>query len=309
MNEEVSEKMERIRIKQVDAFSDSPFGGNPAGVVTDGDGLDERTMGLIAREMNLSETAFVFPSDRADFKIRFFTPAREVDLCGHATIAAFFSLHEEGRLDPSRSVFTQETKAGVLEVERSFREGRPVFTMTQARPRFEEVGTSGGDVARLLGVDAKDLLDATPLKISTGIWWLVVGMKGLEELQNLVPDQAAIRRFSARHGVVGLLPFCLETLSPDASFHMRAFAPAVGIDEDPVCGTGNGCIGAFIAHHRLLGGGEVEMRSEAGFEVGRPGQVFVTVCREGSLPSRVRVGGSAVTVLEGTMYLSGGERT
>jgi phenazine biosynthesis protein PhzF family len=125
-----------IGIRQVDAFTEVPFGGNPAGVVTVADSLDEGQMQLVAREMNLSETAFVAPSDKADFKVRFFTPNSEVDLCGHATIGSFAALHEEGRLDSARTVFTQETKAGVLEVERSLRDGVPVFTMTQAKPRF-----------------------------------------------------------------------------------------------------------------------------------------------------------------------------
>ena len=91
------------------------------------------------RRMDLAGSITIdFPtlSDKADFKVRFFTPNTEVDLCGHATIGSFSALHEEGRLDAARSVFTQETKAGVLEVERSFRDGRPVFTMTQAKPRY-----------------------------------------------------------------------------------------------------------------------------------------------------------------------------
>jgi trans-2,3-dihydro-3-hydroxyanthranilate isomerase len=296
--------MGRIGIRQVDAFTEVPFGGNPAGVVTVADSLDEAQMQLVAREMNLSETAFVAPSDKADFKVRFFTPNSEVDLCGHATIGSFAALHEEGRLDPARSVFTQETKAGVLEVERSFRDGVPVFTMTQAKPRFRDTGATREEVARLLRVDSSELLDVPPRAVSTGLWWFVVGIRRLATVQSLSPDLPAIRDFSERHGLIGVVPFCLETLDPEASVHMRAFAPFVAIDEDPVCGTGNGSAGAYIGEHRLVDfGDEVDLASEAGIEVRRPGKVFVSLRREGGEISRVRVGGSAVTVLEGTMRI------
>ncbi|MDT8285323.1 MAG: PhzF family phenazine biosynthesis protein [Thermovirgaceae bacterium] len=294
--------METIIIKQVDAFTDMPFGGNPAGVVTKADPLNEEQMQLIAREMNLSETAFVTPSDKADFKVRFFTPGSEVDLCGHATIGSFHALHEEGRLDSGRSVFTQETKAGVLEVERSFVNGQPVFMMTQAKPRFEDIGASRGEIAGLLRVDESELLDAAPLNVSTGIWWFVVGLKRLETIRNMKPDFTAMSDFSERHGLVGMIPFCLQTLDPENTLHMRAFAPFVGINEDPVCGTGNGCAGAFIGHHRLVEfEKETDLVSEAGYEVHRPGRVFVSLLLEGGEVSRVRVGGSAVTILEGKM--------
>ena len=296
--------METIRIKQVDAFTDVPFGGNPAGVVTVADSLDEGQMQRIAREMNLSETAFVAPSDKADFKVRFFTPNSEVDLCGHATIGSFAALHEEGRLGLDRSVFTQETRAGVLEVERSLREGLPIFTMTQAKPVLREIPASREEVARLLRVDLSELIDVPPMASSTGLWWFVVGVKRLKVLQAMAPDLPAIRDFSEKHGLIGIIPFCLETLSPEASFHMRAFAPFVAIDEDPVCGTGNGSAGAYIGTHRLVDfGEEVDLVSEAGHEVQRPGRVFVSLKREGGEIVKVRVGGSAVTVLEGTMRI------
>lgn len=298
--------METVRIKQVDAFTDVAFGGNPAGVVTSAEGLDEGQMQKIAREMNLSETAFVTPSDKADFRIRFFTPNSEVDLCGHATIGSFAALHEEGRLDAARSVFTQETKAGVLEVERSFRGDRPVFTMTQAKPRFRDTGSSREEVARLLRVDEPELIDAQPLAVSTGLWWFVAGLKRLKTLQSLAPDLGAVREFSERHGLIGVVPFCLETLERGANAHMRAFAPFVAIDEDPVCGTGNGSMGAYIGQNRLVDfADEMDLVSEAGFEVKRPGRVFVSLRREGGQIVRVKVGGSAVTVLEGTMRLHG----
>jgi PhzF family phenazine biosynthesis protein len=292
--------MKEVRIYQVDAFTEEPFGGNPAGVVLEAESLEDPEMQLIAREMNLSETAFVTSSEKADFRVRFFTPGEEVDLCGHATVGTFHALHEKGFLAPERSVFTQETRAGVLEVERSFREGRSLFTMTQARPRYRDMGDAIEEIVEILNIREEDLMERAPLKISTGLWWLVVGIKELKILQDLAPSMEALRNFSKKYGVVGMVPLSLETLNPERSYHMRAFAPLVGIAEDPVCGTCNGCAGAFLAFHDLLGPGEdVQLESEAGFEVARPGRVRVSLRRENGDVSRIQVGGSGVTVLEG----------
>ena len=132
----------------------------------------------------------------------------------------------------------------------------------------------------------------------------MVGFRRLATVQSLSPDLPAIREFSGRYGLIGVVPFCLETVDPGADLHMRAFAPFVAIDEDPVCGVGNGSAGAYIGMHRLVDfGDEVDLVSEAGIEVRRPGKVFISLRREGGEISRVRVGGSAVTVLEGTMRI------
>jgi len=155
-----------VRVKQVDAFTKIPFGGNPAGVVTEADVLDDELKQKIAREMNLSETAFVSKSDVADFKVQFFTPKSEVDLCGHATIGTFSALYEEGRLDTNKTVYYQETKAGVLPVELMEINGENIFMMTQVVPKFEEVRADREEIAKLFGLEKQDLTDLPVMKVS-----------------------------------------------------------------------------------------------------------------------------------------------
>lgn len=291
-----------VKIKQVDAFTVEPFGGNPAGVVTDANGLSDELKQKIAKEMNLSETAFVSRSEVADFKVQFFTPNAEVDLCGHATIATFATLYEEGKLDHSKAIFYQETKAGVLAVEVEKAAEKVVFMMTQAAPQLARVEFSRADIAAVLGLGADDLLETPPMKVSTGLWWLVVGVKSLAKLSHAHPDFAAIEAMSKEYGVVGFIPFCLDTVEPDRSFHMRAFCPLVGINEDPVCGTGNGCAAAYIAAHDLIAiDGEANLIGEAGIEVSRPGYVNISVSKSEGKVSKVKVGGAALTILEGEM--------
>ncbi|SDE70516.1 PhzF family phenazine biosynthesis protein [Sporomusa acidovorans] len=294
--------MGTVKIKQVDAFTTKLFGGNPAGVVTDANGLPDAIKQKIAREMNLSETAFVSHSNVADFKVQFFTPNVEVPLCGHATIATFATLYEEGKLDQTKSVFYQETKAGVLPVEVIKENSQTVFMMTQAAPQLAGVDLSRAEIAAGLGLTPDDLLETQPMKVSTGLWWLVVGIKSLSKLSNAHLDFAAIAAMSKKCGMEGFVPFCLETVQPSCSFHSRAFCPLDGINEDPVCGTGNGSAAAYIAAHNLIAiDGEAALIGEAGLEVGRPGQVNIIVSKQAGQVKTVKVGGTAVRVMEGEM--------
>lgn len=291
-----------IKIKQIDAFASNPFGGNPAGVVTVADGLSDEIKQKIAREMNLSETAFISKSDKADFRVQFFTPGAEVDLCGHATIATFHALNEEGRLDVSKRVFYQETGAGILPVELRSINGEQVYMMTQALPRFEDLSESKAEIAAMFGLEPENLMELPIQKVTTGIWWLVFGVKKLSKLMELSPNMSAIREFSRKHKLVGIIPFSMETLDPDCQYHLRAFAPYVGVDEDPVCGTCNGCVSSYMALHNLVEFDTgIELLGEEGNEVKRPGKVYVRVEKKKGNISAVKVGGTAFTILQGTM--------
>lgn len=292
----------KVKIKQIDAFTSVVFGGNPAGVVTDASALQDSDKQQIAKEMNLSETAFVSPSDKADFKVQFFTPRFEVDLCGHATIGTFWALYEEGRLDPAKSIFYQETKAGVLPVELVTHNGEKVFMMTQTVPKFEEIDVDKKLAAEMIGLSPSDLLDTPVQKVSTGLWWLVFGVKSLELLSKAKPNLALVEELSRQHHLIGITPFCMETFDKQYSYHMRAIAPIVGIAEDPVCGTGNGSVSSYIVHHKLVEQKPlVALIGEEGNEIQRPGSVYANISMQGSEITTVKIGGRAVTVLEGEM--------
>jgi trans-2,3-dihydro-3-hydroxyanthranilate isomerase len=117
------------------------------------------------------------------------------------------------------------------------------------------------------------------------------------------PDLAAIEALSREHGLVGITPFCLDAVSQRYDYHIRAIAPYLGVAEDPVCGTGNGCVASYLANFNFLGGGETfSLTGEEGQEVGRPGSVYVTVRKKGAEITGVSVGGTAVTILEGVIY-------
>lgn len=292
----------KIKIKQVDAFTTIPFGGNPAGVVIDAEGLSNELKQKIAREMNLSETAFVSASEVADFKVQFFTPRLEADLCGHATIGTFSALYEEGKLDTGKNVFFQETKAGVLPVELTNINGEKVFMMTQTIPKFESLDLGKNEIAELIGLKEYDLMDTPAMKVSTGLWYLVFGVKKLDRLMKVKPDLKAIEAICEKYNLIGVVPFCLEVLDPKYDYHLRVFAPLAGVTEDPVCGTGNGSVASYIVQNKLVKCDEaLDMTGEEGQEVGRPGCVYVSIFKQDGEINRVKVGGTAVTVLEGVI--------
>lgn len=300
--------MTQIRIYQVNAFTHLPFGGNPAGVVADADGLTEREMQQIAREMNCTETAFVLSSEmpNADLRVRYFTPQEEVDLCGHATISAFVALGLEQRFggELPRTVII-ETKAGLLPVllSRDAKE-RLQVVVTQAAPQFRACDLTRAEAATLLGLDESDLDPERPLGLAyTGLWDLMIPIRTLEAFQRMRPDLDAIAACNRRLGVSSTHCYSFETVEPTSHLHTRNFSPAVGIPEDPASGTANGALAAFLLQHGVLTPEREQVRLivEQGFECDRPSFIHVELDGEPRSPRTARVGGGARPVFQGTM--------
>lgn len=315
--------MQTIRVLQVDAFAAEPLAGNPAGVVPRADGLTEGQMQAIARELALSETAFLSESTAADRRIRYFTPDQEVDLCGHATIGSFVHLHEDGAVGVGTT--TLETNVGVLEVEV---ESDGTVWMAQDAPTIREVDVGYDRIADALGVDRAALEGIgadLPLAVSsTGLPFLVVPATYLDDVGNADPDLRAVEALTDEVGAIGVYLFTFDTLDAASTLHGRMFAPSAGVPEDPVTGTASGAVGAYLRRFGAFsgderevttvgtGGGSVairagdgstptEMRFEQGHYVERPG--FVRVQVDGD----VRVGGRGVVALDGTLSVPDAE--
>jgi trans-2,3-dihydro-3-hydroxyanthranilate isomerase len=302
--------MAQVRIYQMDAFTHIPFGGNPAGVVPDADGLTAEQMQKIAREMNCSETAFVLSTDTqgADVRVRFFTPQEEVDLCGHATISTFVALGLEEKFQRN-TPFTvvQETNVGLLPVTVAHDStGRIQALMTQAAPLFKECDLSRFEAAKLFGLQESDIDPNLPIGLAyTGLWDLMVPIKTVEAFARMKPEQAAITEYNRSLGIASTHCYSLETVEKTSHLHTRDFSPALGIPEDPATGTANGALGAFLLHHGVFipEREQIRLMVEQGFEIGRPSYITVEVDGEPRSPRTVRVGGTAVPILQGTMNL------
>lgn len=297
----------RIPIKKVDAFTIVPLTGNPAGVVVDAEPLTSAQMQLIAREMAVSETAFILPPSipGADLRIRWFTPVNEVDLCGHATIASFHALAEDGLRGMSglgTFNYRIESRSGILPVtvEKSRDEIMILFGLPL--PEFTRAGQFKLDVTRLLAIPQEELEARMPIVMDR---YLYVPIRRLHALYSLRPNMPALGQFLMNRNLHGLCAFTTETVDPGSSVHSRFFAPGDGIDEDPVTGSANGPLGVYLFER-----GEVEplgnsaiLIGEQGDAIGRPGRVMIHLSVSENRVDSVQIGGRAVTVLEGEILV------
>ena len=274
------------RVLHVEAFSDNPGMGNPAGVVLDTEGLDEARMQEIARAVGFNETVFVLPSNKADVRLRYFTPGHEVNLCGHATVAAFVTLDARGLLPKAKisQPLTFETRAGVLPVniKRTAR-GEVLVEMTQAPSQFETFVGDRVALAHALGIETEDLHQKLPLVYgSTGLWTLIVPVRDLTVIRKMQPHNKEFPHILGQMPHASVHPFCLETIDPKATMHGRHFSsPRSGTIEDPVTGTASGVLGAY--YRKFISSTQDETEPflvEQGQEIGRDGRVKVWATKQ-----------------------------
>lgn len=296
--------MSRLQIVQVDAFTRRAYGGNPCAVVFDADGLSSAAMLAIAREMNLSETAFVMQSDKADFRARYFTPAEEIPLAGHPTIATMFALIHTGRLPIVQAEFSirLQLQAGVIEVAIDATDPQmPLLTMSQLKPRFMREYTAV-EVLPAFGLEPEDALPGVPIMtVSTGTPQLMIPLRDLESLRRARPNVAAYTALRERGDFFSPHLFVLPGLTAQGATFARHFGVPPDTPEDPVTGSATGGMAAYLWRHGLID--TPRFIAEQGNWMGRPGQVFVEVVRSPDEIETVKVGGYAALVMSGELLV------
>ncbi|MEB3206122.1 MAG: PhzF family phenazine biosynthesis protein [Vampirovibrionales bacterium] len=286
--------MSKVTVQTVRAFvSGDLSGGNPAGVVVNAPLLSDSEYIQIARKMGYSETAFVLPpsdATKADFKVRFFTPSEEVDLCGHATIATFGMMHKQGIL--KSATYTQETKAGFLAV---FIDEQGKVWMTQTQPEFGVTLSPHQrlDVAAMLKISPEALDTNLPIQmVSTGVREIHVPVRTKKILHAIQPDFQTMAALSRQFGVIGFHVHTRDTLYPQSTAMTRNFAPLVGINEESATGTANGALSAYLFHHKVI---ETEKAQnlifEQGYSMDLPSEIFTRLTINGDYIEKVEVGG------------------
>jgi PhzF family phenazine biosynthesis protein len=276
---------------QIDVFACRPFGGNPVAVVLEAEGLDGAEMQRIAHWTNLSETTFVLPPETSggSYRVRIFTPRQELPFAGHPSIGTAHAVLEAGLAAPdAEGQLIQECAAGRLPLRlRGEGAGRELFVRLP-EPR----------IAPLAGAEQTQLEDAlkaplTPAAaVNVGPVWIVAGLASGEAVRALQPDFAALARLSLATAAVGVCVYGRDA-SGEADLVVRSFVPADGIPEDPVCGSGNGAIGAYLQARDALPA--LSYSSSQGRECGHDGRVRVEVDPEG----RLWIGGQARTCIRG----------
>ncbi len=282
---------EKFTFRQVDVFTDVPFKGNPVAVVHDADGLAPDEMQAIARWTNLSETTFVCaPTDpRADYLLRIFTPAAELPFAGHPTVGSAHAVLRGGLRPKTPGLLVQQCAKGLIPVRV---EGERLF-FELPKPALQDIPAEQlAAVADALGIQTRKV--ASSSLIDVGAVWLTLQLTDADVVRGLKPDQARIAALTPR-GAAGVTVFGVEGEGGGSLFEVRSFAPAHGVNEDPVCGSGNGCVAVLAQRQRLCE--EDSYVARQGRSVGRDGRVEVRFGEGAS----IWVGGQAVTCVEGTL--------
>ena len=290
---------------QVDAFTHRPLYGNPAAVVFDADDIPADTMQRIAREMNLSETVFLLKptTPDADYRVRIFTPMNELPFAGHPTVAAAHSVLARYPDKADATLLRQECGIGIVPVEVLLTPaGGKLLRMTQGVPVYRDAPLSRETVARMLGCAESDLAVSPVEVVSTGVPWLIVELSRFEAISALEPDQGLIARECKALRAAGVTVFVHGGEGRPVRLRVRTFAPGEGVPEDPVCGSGNGSVTAFIARHKHPDQASGSYVAEQGIEIGRDGEIHASWEREGDTV-RVRIGGEAAVAACGQLFL------
>jgi PhzF family phenazine biosynthesis protein len=288
--------MPKHRFMQVDAFTARPFFGNPVAVVLGADGLKAEDMQRIATWTNLSETTFVLVPTVAQpaYRLRIFSPGHELPFAGHPTIGSCHAVLEAGIVAPRNGRLVQECGAGNLPLRVEGEGARRRIHVEAPEARCE------GEFPRLTRALTAALgrqVAATPAPTAfrNGPNWLFVRFEDMNDVTALEPDMSAVTKLSRDHSLSGIAAFAFVDHG-EFAVHIRCFAPEHKVPEDPITGSANAALPAYLARHGLLERTGREYVATQGTELGRDGRVYVRVLDESG---RAEIGGHAVTVVEG----------
>ena len=300
------------RYLHYDVFTDHLFGGNQLAVFLDGRGLSTETMQAIAKEMNFSETTFVFPAEKqgTDVRLRIFTPGEELPMAGHPTIGTTFALARAGVIDRGRRNVTFGCGIGPVPVAMTWNGDDLTFAwMTQPRPTFGETIPDPARTAAALSL-APAAVAGTGLPVqivSCGVPFLFVPLTTRMAVDNVVVNRGVLDALftETKTSAHGIFVFSAQPGDARATVYSRMFAPELGITEDPATGVASGPLGCYLVRHKVVQPEKADaMISLQGVKMGRPSHVHISIGVEKGEIMSVRVGGEAVLAGEATLYVT-----
>ncbi|NDK97910.1 PhzF family phenazine biosynthesis protein [Photorhabdus bodei] len=292
--------MSLVPFKQVDVFTHRPFKGNPVAVVMDAKGLTPIQMQAIANWTNLSETTFVLPAENplADYRVRIFTPGSELPFAGHPTIGTAHALLEAGLIQAKEGRIVQECGAGLITLNITEMEsGQQSITFELPEPAITLLSAEQIDrLESILGCPLDRAL--TPALIDVGARWIVAHTTGAEAVLAAEPDYAKLCEHDTQMNITGVCLYGAYREGAEADIEVRSFAPSCGVNEDPVCGSGNGSVAAFMHYYKVAMIDDKIVHSSQGKKLSRQGSVWLSHSDD-----KIFVGGSAVTCINGTIKI------
>lgn len=293
-----SRKSYRYRV--VDVFTSEPMQGNPLAVFLDGAGLSTEQMQKIARELNLSETVFLFPSTRPDCaaRLRIFTPGKEMDFAGHPTVGTAYMLLQEGFVPKGTERFAVEENVGPISITVD-RGPDPKFWL-RTPPLREEAQIEKHIAASLLGLKVSQLLEPSPQIFNAGNPTLFVPVIDRETVDQIAFDTSAWAKFKSSHQS----PMCVFAFTPTPQgAYSRMFALDYGLVEDPATGSSTGSLASYMMKHHLVSSkAGTTFHSEQGTKMGRRSILHVLIHGDAGIDG-INVGGHVTPLIEGTMTI------
>ncbi|MCS3429529.1 PhzF family phenazine biosynthesis protein [Klebsiella sp. BIGb0407] len=290
--------MSSVAFRQVDVFTAVPFRGNPVAVIMDARELSAVQMQEIARWTNLSETTFVLPPEnkQADYQVRIFTPESELPFAGHPTIGTAWALIESGIVNARNGIVVQECAAGLINLT-VIEDAKGFVSIAFDLPEPDISVLTNVQVGRLealLGCALDPLMP--PLLVDVGARWIVAHVNDAAAVISVKPDYEKLSKHDAAMGVTGICIYGEYTDEAGMNIEVRSFAPACGVNEDPVCGSGNGSVAAFMRHYSVILPENGLVLSSQGRVIGREGKLQLRI-----ESGKIRVGGHAITCINGTL--------
>ena len=289
----------------MDVFTDQPFSGNQLAIFPEARLIDDELLPKIARELNLSETVYLYPAEhpQANFKMRIFTPGSELPTAGHPTVGTgIFLARNISHGFNSTYQITLEQKIGLISVEIKIENNLPVSaTMTQPLPNFGKIFENRQEMAELIGLNAADLMDSPIQIISCGVPYLIIPVKTLDLVQQIGFRLDRFNQLKNKLEGAFVYAFTPYGVTENGDVHGRMFAPEAGILEDPATGSANGPLGCYLTYYQIK---RSPYLSEQGFEMGRPSLIEIDI--QSSKPqniTQVKVGGKAQMIGKGEIYL------
>jgi trans-2,3-dihydro-3-hydroxyanthranilate isomerase len=303
-----------LRYLHLDVFTERRFEGNQLAVFPEPGNLTPQQMQTIAKEMNFSESTFIYPPergapDRGDVRMRIFTPSEELPMAGHPTIGSTFALALEGTIARGRDRFVFELGVGPTPVSLEWNDGGLAFAwMTQPLPSFGGVIPDREAFAAAVGLSARDLLPGVPVQsVSCGVPFLYAPIATRAAVDTVAIDRRALATCAHAAGLPDLPVFFFtpeRAGNGNETVYSRMLAPGFGIAEDPATGAASGPLGAYLLHHRLVNADAARsMLSLQGAAMGRPSRVHISIDGDEDRITRVRVGGASVLVGRGEIVV------
>jgi trans-2,3-dihydro-3-hydroxyanthranilate isomerase len=295
-------KLEKLPYYIVDVFAEKKYAGNQLAVVMCAKDIPDDLKQRIAREMNFSETTFILSDKKENngYNVRIFTPTQELSFAGHPTLGTAFIIQQEFIKNPVKDVILN-LKVGQIPVAIDYERRVPdILWMHQIAPVFGETFERKG-MSEVLNLEENEIDSSNPIQdVSTGVHFVIVPLRSIESLKKARIQREKYFDLIMRKEAKGILIFCPEAHEKGNNMSVRVFVDYYGIPEDPATGSGNGCLAAYLVKHRYYQRGDINIRVEQGYEIGRPSLLLLRA-QDFVEKIDVYVGGKVIMVAKGEL--------